>query len=148
VTGRAVPPTVPHFATFVQCDVCQVRALNTSSIPGGWAYERRSSFQGGAGNPLILCDECVPKLEALRLTVIDRLLETRGGLNSNRRWDRPGSPKYGPDCPKEIRDWNARETLGEAHRALLELQVREFEGLPAVPRVPLMPPGQTWRADG
>ena len=112
-----------HFATFTDCDVCHVRALETSTLPYGWKFEARAALQGGASNPMIVCDECAKELEKLRSTLLDRLLELREGLHIGSRWYPANAPAaIFPVCPKEIRDLNNLEALGPAHRALVELK--------------------------
>jgi hypothetical protein len=106
-----------HFASFVECDICRIRSLGSQNYPVGWTSERRPTLNAW----ITICEECSPVLEQLKATVLDRLLETREGINANRRWCAPGSPKFGPDCPESVRIWNRRETLLPAHRAIVEM---------------------------
>lgn len=83
-TGLAVPAAIPHFETFIECDVCRVRALGLVSEVRhrlAWAsIENPNAASPLDPQSLHLCAACLERHGAIQKMTLEYLMGDRGGL--------------------------------------------------------------------
>lgn len=82
-TGEVATATVPHFASFVDCDCCGVAWVGNYK-PSNWPTVKRLA------KDIVLCHECAAEHEKLVSMALEHLFTNREQLNVGVEWGLTG----------------------------------------------------------